>query len=131
MWDLEDQSLYFRLLNVTISHALTWGSGDLEKRETIRSAVASSFPAEIPPARWWAFRLYAKKGGSHSYDVENIPKLIVDAFAGKQLRRDHSQYPQLELYEDDNVESVAMVQVAGEASEGGDSTRIEIFGRCR
>ena len=131
MWNLEDQSVYFRLLDVTIPHAFTWGSGDLEKRETIRRSVASSFPTEIPPAQWWAFRLYARKGGGHSYDVENIPKLIVDAFAGKQLRRDQSKYPQLELYEDDKVDSVAMVQVAGESSDDGDSTRIEIFGRRR
>lgn len=45
------------------------------------------------------------------------------------LRQDGSQYPRLELYEDDKVDRVGMVQVAGEAFEGGDSTRIEVFGR--
>ncbi|NOZ06233.1 MAG: hypothetical protein GXP41_07780 [Chloroflexi bacterium] len=129
MWNLDDQDIYFNLLDIPIPYAFTWGSNDREKRERIRAAVAPKFPMEIPYARWWAFRLYVKKGGSHSYDVDNIPKLIVDAFSGKLLRQDGSQYPQLEIYEDDKVGSVAMVQVGGEAFEGGDSTRIEIFGR--
>ncbi len=129
MWNLDDSALYFKLLCETIPYAFTWGEKDREKREKIRAAIASKFPNEIPQARWWAFRLYAKKGGHNGYDVENIPKLIVDAFSGTLLRQDDSSFHQLELYADDKVGRVAMVQVRGEAFEGGDSRRIEIFGR--
>jgi len=129
MWNLEDHSLYFRLFDITIPHAFTWGDGNQAKREDIRAEVAPRFPATIPRARWWAFRLCAKKGGRASFDVENIPKLIVDAFSGKMLRQGGSQYPRLELYGEDTVDRVGMVQVAGEAFEGGDSTRGEVLGR--
>lgn len=129
VWNLDDKAVYFQLLDTTIPYAFTWGSKDLEKRETIRKAVAPVFPATLPAANWWAFRIYVRKGGVHSYDVENIPKLIVDAFSGSQLNRDRSSYRELELYDDDKVANVAMVLVAGETSNDGDSTRIEIFGR--
>ena len=129
MWNLDDDKFYFKLLDVTIPFAFTWGSDDHQKRETIRQAVASRFPSAIPKAQWWAFRLYAKKGGSHGFDVENIPKLIVDSFAESQIIRDSSRYLELALYEDDQIDHVRMVQVSGEASTSGNTTRIEIFGR--
>ena len=86
MWNLDDDKFYFKLLDVTIPFAFTWGSGDLQKRENIRRAIAPRFPDPIPKAQWWAFRLYAKKGGSHGFDVENTPKLVArpDRF-GKNL----------------------------------------------
>ena len=80
MWNLDDESLYFRLLNVTVPYAFTWGNKDREKRELIRKAVEPDFPADFPKARWWAFRIFASK--RTRFDVENIPKLIVDAFLG-------------------------------------------------
>lgn len=129
MWNLDDDSLYFKFLDTEIPHAFTWGKRDSEKRETIRKAVASRFPASVPNARWWAFRLYARKTARQGFDVENIPKLIVDAFARSQIRLDRSKYLQLAIYEDDTIDSVGMVQVAGEVSATTDSTRIEIYGR--
>jgi len=127
MWDLDDSSTYINFLDVTIPNAFTWGSKDLEKREMICAAVTEHMPKEKPAASRWAFRLYAKKGGGHGFDVENIPKIIVDSFSGNILRKDNSKYLELELYSDDKVDCVAMVQIAGEAYFGGDSTRIEIF----
>jgi hypothetical protein len=129
MWDLDDETLYFKFLDARIPHAFTWGDKDRDKREMIRRAVASKFPAVVPDARWWAFRLYARKAGSQGFDVENIPKLVIDAFARLQIQRDGSQYPQLGIYEDDKIDSVGMVQVAGESSRDGDSTVIQVFGR--
>lgn len=75
------------------------------------------------------FRLYVRKTGKHGFDVENIPKLIVDAFARVQIERDRSEYPELAIYEDDKIESVGMVQVAGERCGDDDSTAIQIYGR--
>ncbi len=129
MWDLDDEALYFKLIDVSIPHAFTWGNGDRGKREAIRSAVAPWFPRSVPEARWWAFRLYARKAGCHGFDVENIPKLIVDAFARDQITRDGSTYAALAIYDDDDICSVRMVQVAGEPSERDDSTVIQIYGR--
>ena len=129
MWNLDDENLYFRLLDVTIPHAFTWGSSDLLKREAIRHAVAARFPDTVPEAQWWAFRLYARKSGSHGFDVESVPKLIVDSFARSQIVRDSSKFHKLALYDDDKVDHVRIVQVAGEPSTSDDSTRIEIFGR--
>jgi hypothetical protein len=127
MWNLDDERAYFRLPPMTILRAYTWGDHDRDKRESIRRAVAPDFPSEVPRARWWAFRLYARKGGD-GWDIENIPKLVVDAFCGEQIVKDRSAYPQLQLYEKDTIEFVRMVQVAGEQSSRGDSTVIEIFG---
>lgn len=44
-----------------------------------------------------------------------------------QLKQDNSQHMNLALYEDDNIEEVRMIQVAGERSKKGDSTRIEVL----
>lgn len=92
MWDLDDKNSYFKLVSVTIPHAYTWGSAERDKREDIRKAVAPHLPRHIPPARWWAFRLYARKTGNR-WDVENIPKLVVDAFSREQIDKDRSAYP--------------------------------------
>lgn len=127
MWNLDETSQYFKLLSVRIPHAFTWGDKDREKRETIRRAVAPSIPSVRPNARWWAFRLYVRK--RIEFDVENVPKLIVDAFCADQIRRDGSQYIETALYECDTAGFVGMVQVAGEFGTVEDSTVIEVFGR--
>ena len=127
MWNLDDASRYFKVVSVTVPHAETWGGSDGEKRERIRSAALDKWPSSMPAARWWAFRLYTRKGGTN-WDIENIPKLVVDAFSAKQLTEDRSSHHQLGLYRCDTIEYVRMVQVAGESHQGGDSTVIEIFG---
>jgi len=62
--------------------------------------------------------------------VDNIPKLVVDALCGKRLREDNSEFQHMILYDDDTVEFVRMVQVAGEQSKHQDRTVIEVFGAC-
>jgi hypothetical protein len=49
-------------------------------------------PEILPAAKWWAFRLFSRKPGN-GWDVENIPKLIVDAFSDEQIQKDRSDYP--------------------------------------
>ena len=128
-WNLDDDSIYFKLCNVSVTSAKTWGGEDREKREAIRKAAKASIPRFRPEARWWAFRIYVRK--IHDFDVDNIPKLVVDAFCSGQLRLDRSDHTKLGLYEDDTVANVGMVQVAGERVEADESTEIEIFGRRR
>jgi hypothetical protein len=84
----------------------------------------------VPGIKWWAFRIYVKKSGNRPFDIENVPKLIVDAFSKKQIRDDKSQYTSLGLYDDDTIDYVRIVEVGGERTLNEDSTRVEIFG-CR
>ena len=127
MWDLDDAAAYFKLFSVTIPFAYTWGDRDRDKREDIRKAAAEAFPASIPTARWWAFRLFAKKSGD-GWDVDNVPKLVVDAFCGERIDEDRSAFPGVRLYEKDTVAHVRMVQVVGEPASGGDTTCVEVYG---
>ena len=127
MWNLDDGSVYFRLPEISIPLAFTWGGNDRRKRELVRDAAWRVFPRPIPIAQSWAFRLFVRR--PDTFDVDNVPKIIVDAFSADQLQRDDSQYLPIRLYDDDNVRHVPMVQVAGESSDGEILTRIEVFGR--
>jgi hypothetical protein len=62
-------------------------------------------------------------------DVDNVPKIIVDAFCGAEISKDNSSHKSLKLYDRDTLENVCMVQVAGELVSGDPSTVVEIF-RC-
>ena len=125
MWNLDNNDIYFKLIDITIPHAFTWGSDDREKREKIRKKVVHQFPnlEKIPEVAWWAFRIYVKKSGSYRFYIENIPKLIIDTFSKWQLKQDYSQHMNLALYKDDTIDEFRMIQVAGERSKKGDSTR--------
>jgi len=130
-WNLDDEEKYFKLLKAKIPHAYTWASsaGDKQKREDIRRVLDEVFPDtdSIPRARWWAFRIFVEKH-DNTWDVDNLPKLVVDALSGWQIKKDNSDFPNVALYEDDTVDLVRMVQVAGEQSKHQDRTVIEVFG---
>ena len=63
------------------------------------------------------------------FDVDNVVKLVVDAFCRDEIVRDQSGYPELCLYEKDTIDVIRVIQVAGERTEGTDHTYVEIFGR--
>ena len=130
-WNLDDEDKYFKLFTAKIPYAYTWGDNYREKRENIRRVSDEVFPDRdnIRRPRWWALRIFAEKQGD-GWDVDNLSKLVVDAFCGKKLRDDNSEFQHMELYEDDTVEFVRMVQVAGEQSKHQDRTVIEVFGAC-
>ena len=128
-WNLDDKEKYFKLFIAQISSAYTWGNdSDEERRATIRQESLKVCPNrdEIQEVKWWAFRIFVEKGGN-DWDVDNIPKLVVDAFSRK-LIDDDSEFPGVTLYDDDTVEFVRMVQVAGKQSKHQDRTVIEVFG---
>lgn len=131
MWHLNNPEKFFKLVTLSLPFTLTWGASarctDREKRERIRQFSAPFFPAQILPAKWWAFRIHAQKAGNR-WDVENIPKLIVDSFSEEQILKDASLYKKVAIYAKDTVEYVRMVQVSGEPSNGDESTIVEIFG---
>jgi hypothetical protein len=90
--------------------------------------ASSNFPTSIPKVEWWAFRIFVRKVGYRQFDIENVPKLIIDAFCQKQITRDGSVYKKIGLYKDDTIDYVRIVQVGGERS-AEDSTMVEIFGK--
>lgn len=127
MWNLDDPTLYFKFLSVSVDFSYTWGDSDRKKREDIRRAVALHWPSVASPAAWWAFRIYTHKKGDN-WDVENVPKLIVDAFSREQISKDNSSYSRIGLYPDDTVKFVRMVQVMADMARFREFTVIEIFG---
>lgn len=133
MWNLDDEAKYVKVYSFSLPEAFTYadtreGKKDKDKRERIRKKVAEDFPDNIPHVEWWAFRIFVKKSGKRDFDIDNVPKLIVDAFCRKQIRKDKSQYSKLGLYEKDTIDHVRVVEVGGRRSENEDNTRVEIFG---
>lgn len=133
MWDLDDATLYTKVLSFSLSEAFTYadtreGHTDRDKRERIRLKALENFPVPVPAFKLWAFRIFVKKSGNRPFDVENVPKLIVDAFSIRQIERDESQYTKLGLYKDDTIDFVKMVEIGGIRSEDEEVTEVEIFG---
>jgi hypothetical protein len=132
MWQLDDDSVYVRVHSFDLLEAFTYGNvrkgqRDRDKRERIRARAATGFPSSKPPGHWWAFRIYVKKSGNRPFDIENVPKLIVDAFCKWQIEDDESEYRRLWLFEDDTIDHVRIGEVAGERTSNENATRVEIF----
>jgi len=133
MWNLDDEARYVKVHSFTIPKAFTYadirrGHTDKDKREYIRAEAVRNFPQNIPSFKWWAFRIFVKKTGGRPFDIENVPKLIVDAFCRWQIRKDESNYENLCLYADDTLDYVKIIEVGGMRSREGDTTEVEIFG---
>jgi hypothetical protein len=134
MWDLDDKTQYIKFLSFSLKEAFTYadtrpGHTDWEKRDYIRLVASTNFPKSIPKVDWWAFRIFVRKSGNRQFDIENVPKLIVDAFCKKQITLDGSVQKEIGLYEDDTIDFVRIIQVSGERSTTEDSTIVEIFGK--
>lgn len=135
LWNLNDALLYQKFHSFEIPKAFTYadmreGYRDRDKRELIRETAAASFPQFLPEVKWWAFRIIVNKKGRRAFDIENVPKLVIDAFCSKQIEKDGSEdrFRQLGLYADDTVDHVRLMQVFGERAETSDRTHVEIFG---
>jgi len=61
--------------------------------------------------------------------LENVPKLIIDAFSGWQIDRDRSAYPKVKIYKDDHLRWVRAIHVEGEFTHDEDDTEVWIFGK--
>lgn len=135
MSDLDDNNQYEKVVSARIDRAFTYGDTrpghtDIKKREEIRQA-ARMHTDGIPECQWWAFRIIVKKAGQRAFDIENVPKLYIDAFCRKQIMRDRSCHMHLALYEDDTVDHVRVLEVRGErmTDRNEESTCVEIFAR--
>jgi hypothetical protein len=135
MWQLENDSIYVKVHSFHLLEAFTYGNtttkgqSDKDKRKRIRQAAQRNFPVSIPQGQWWAFRIYVKKSGNRLFDIENVPKLIVDAFSKSQIEKDRSKYSGLRLFDDDTIEDVRIIEVAGERTRDENRMDIEIFRR--
>ena len=131
-WNLDDKNRYILVYSFEFSKAFTYadmreGFRDKDKREYIRSEAVKRFPDDIPSIKWWAFRIFVRKTNSRPFDIENVPKLIIDSFCKQQIDRDKSKYKELGLYKDDTIDYVKVLMVGGSRSKK-DFTKVEIFG---
>src|SRR5574341_898139 len=105
-----------------VSDTRTWGTTrDADFKESLRTASGIAQNTALA-YQWFAFAIRVYVGSSltkearHKPDVENFPKLIVDAFTGL-------------LYPDDNLDYVRGVQVEGQYVDDADlGTEIWILG---
>jgi hypothetical protein len=133
MWNLDDKAKYVKVHSFSLPEAFTYadtreGQTDKDKRERIRAKAAGDFSDNIPSVKSWAFRIFTKKSGNRRFDIENVPKLIVDAFCIRQIEEDESQYTKLGLFKDDTIDFVRIIEVGGMRSQDKDTTKVEIFG---
>src|SRR5205807_1320722 len=90
------------------------GYKDKEKREKIRKQAAR-LPRNIPEGvEKCAFRISVSVADRRRFDIENVVKLIIDAFCIRQIQEDESQYRDIGLYADDTIDHVVVLQVEGE-----------------
>lgn len=133
MWDLDNEARYLKVHSFSILEAFTYadtrkGQTDTDKRERIRTRAAEDFPDSIPTVEWWAFRIFVKKSGNRRFDIESVPKLIVDAFCRRQIQEDGSQYKQPGLFSDDTIDFVRVIEVGGMRSQDENTIKVEVFG---
>jgi Holliday junction resolvase RusA-like endonuclease len=112
MWDLDDKTKYKKLCEFEIDKIYTWGStNDMKRREEIRQKACGN--NLVPRNKSYAFRIsiYIYPQRKPCLDIDNVPKLILDAFSKNMIEKDNSKYPDCWLYEDDCYPSVKIIEV--------------------
>jgi len=124
-----DDSKEFELVHhFNIPAIYTWGDNDRAKREKIRRNALKDF--QTKRFKWYGFRIKVQRSMlGRPLDIENVPKLIIDAFSGEQTDKDKSSYPMVRLYPDDVLEYVRAVQIEGKFSDNRNHTEVWIFGK--
>jgi len=80
---------------------------DVVIREQIREYAINHISRPSPTlGKTFHFVLCGLKNGKRSIDVENMSKLVIDAFCIKQIIADNSKYTEAGLYPDDNINFV-------------------------
>jgi len=129
---LFDRSEFALFLHFKFRQILTWGADDRNSREVIRRSALENFPQNTPNYEWYGFYIKVRRNRfARPLDIENVPKLIVDAFSRNQIEKDQSNYAQVGIYDDDSLEYVRALQVEGEFTEDENSTEIWIYGKRR
>lgn len=94
------------------------GHTDKEKRNLIRQHAFKKCPDSVPTNACWGVDVsvqYNKKR-KRPIDIDNIPKLIIDALCKKQIHSDKScKYIKLGLYDDDTIDHVGLLKIEGKS----------------
>ena len=129
MIDLDDANQFTNLLDITVLWACSYSNitpTDRERREQYRRAAKEKGKiGHVPHALWWAVRIDVVKAG-RMLDIDNVPKVAIDAFCIDQINRDGSAYPETGIYPHDTLDCVRVLQVTGKSGDES-STRIEVF----
>lgn len=131
MLNLDNSKQFVAVHHFIIPAIYTWGDKDRDKRESIRKYARKGFPHQPFRHKWYGFRIKVERSLlKRPLDIENVPKLIIDAFSNEQINKDKSRYPQLKLYPDDTLEHVRTVYIDGGLSDSDrDKTEVWIFGK--
>lgn len=131
-YDLDDKSRFIKVLSFEIGESFTYGDTrkghcDRSKRERIREIACQKLEKHGVELKWWAFRIEVGKPGKAHIDIDNVPKIIIDSFSKRQIKRDKSKYENMGLYEDDSLPYVKLLHVMGSESKKA-FMKIEVFG---
>jgi len=131
LWDFTDTKKFVLVHHFMIPKIYTWGEGEPRKREEIRKNASIDFPVKLPKCQWYAFCMRIKRSRfDRPLDIENVPKLIIDAFSKGIVDRDESLHANLVLYSDDDLEHARAFQVEADfSSDGTNSTEVWIYGK--
>lgn len=133
MWNFDDTEKFTLIHHFRIPAIYTWGNRDREKREEIRRIAFEGFPEGPFDYEWYGFRIKVKRNRFKSRipDLENVPKLIVNAFSGRLIDDDNSEYPEVEIYENDDLRWLRVIHIEGDFAKDNDGTEVWIFGKNR
>jgi len=131
MIDFDDANQFLLVHHFVIPTIYTWGNKDRDKRENIRKYASRGFPDKLLRYKWCGFRIKVERSTlRRPLDIENVPKLVIDAFSDWQINKDKSRYPQLGLFPDDNFENVRAVYIDGVFIDSDtEKTEVWIFGK--
>jgi hypothetical protein len=129
MIDLDDTERFIKLVDISMDWVCSYSNTnppDRERREQYReAAIAQGAIRRVPNALWWAVRIEIVKAG-RMLDIDNVPKVAIDAFCAHQVARDRSEYLETGIYPDDTIDFVRELQVSGRP--GSESkTHVEVF----
>ncbi len=99
MLDFDDVNQFVLVHHFAIPTIYTWGDKYRDKRENIRKHSSKDFPEKPLRYKWYGFRIEVERSTlARPLDIENVPKLLIDAFSNWQISKDKSRYPELGLY---------------------------------
>jgi hypothetical protein len=130
MWDFRNSKEFALIHHFTIPAIYTWGEKERDKREEIRRNASKNFP-DSPKYEWYAFYIEVDRDSfERPLDIENVPKLIIDAFSSGIMEKDESSYRKIGLYSDDDLRHVRALQIEGKLNRNGtNTTEVWIFGK--
>jgi len=102
----------------SIPDIFTWGNRDIEKREEIRRVALKDFPRGPFGYEWYGFRIRVRRKESRrDLDLENVLKLIVDAFSRRMVVKDDSESREIKICDNDDLRWVRTIEIGGDFTQ--------------